>query len=91
MTDLEKRLEDLQSRHLELSKSYKSLQQEYSYVKADLDLLREDNLRLEKQRTESIAAYNSELIQSQEPSYDPVLFQTLDCCSDEYEESTRCW
>ena len=89
MKDLEKRLEEMEGRHSGLSKSYDSLQQEYLEVKAELDLLRKEYSRLEKERKGSDATSSSEWGQSPEPGCDPVLFQSLDGWSNDYGEGYR--
>jgi predicted nuclease with TOPRIM domain len=78
MKDLKRQLEQLEQRHSGLSKSYESLQQEYSFVKAELDTLRKENCRVEKDSKDGCPNQSSERDPLQELVRDPVLFQVGD-------------
>lgn len=93
MRELEQRLAELESRHNDLTRSYESLQVEYSSVKQELDKLWKDK-RLEKFEDSSKSNHScdgdsSEWDASRDEAMDPLLFDVSAFCYDQEDDKDR--
>jgi AP-1-like factor len=86
MRELEQKLSELEGRHNDLSRSYESLQLEYTSVKQELDKLRKNNTRSEGS---SRNFESREWEQSKPEILDPLLFDVSAFCFDQEDNSDR--
>lgn len=87
MRELEQRLGELKGRHLDLCRSYESLQLEYSSAQQELEKLRRENARLEGSSGSS-HNYSEEWEESKSEILDPHLFDVPAFCFNQ-EEGTE--
>lgn len=78
MKDLKQKLEQLEQRYSDLSKSYVSLLQEYSFLGAELDRLRQENCRVEKDQKDGCPNQRCGRDPLQALGRGPILFQVGD-------------
>ena len=74
MRELEQRLEEVEARNNELTRTCESLQLEYSNVKSELDRLREDNARLRNPTSGTRILHSKVWEESKFEGLDPLLF-----------------
>ncbi|RAL64088.1 hypothetical protein DID88_003276 [Monilinia fructigena] len=89
MRELEQRLEELESRHSDLVRSYETLQVEYSGAKQELDCLRNEKTNPERSVSGSPSDFEQPNIkvwvESKVESLDPLLFDVSSLCFDQEE------
>jgi AP-1-like factor len=79
MRELEQRLDELEGRHLDLCRSYESLQIEHSSAQQELEKLRKENARLEGSSGSS-HNYSEEGEEYKSEILDPHLFDVPAFC-----------
>jgi predicted nuclease with TOPRIM domain len=91
MRELEQRLAELEGRHTDLSRSYESLQIEYTNVKQELEKLRKDGSRVDAASSSSTSRhYHSRGWEdSKGEILDPLLFDVSAFCFDQDEGHER--
>lgn len=86
MRELEQQLNELEGRHSDLSRSYESLQVEYSNVKQELDKLRNEGSRNDGAASSSLMTsreyHHREWEDSKVEILDPLLFDVSAFCFD---------
>lgn len=83
MRELEQKLGELEGRHTDLTRSYESLQVEYSSIKAELDRLRKDSSKTDDTSRQSfMPSSDTTWDHSKDGGLDPLLFDVSAFCYD---------